>query len=201
MPPSPIGELARSLREIANHEIEAGIKFTIIETGSKTIERQIQLSNPTATTGCDRHDCLPCQTGRGTSGICSKSNIVYVMECQLWPDDSKCVYLGKSSKNLYSRTKEHPSNYSNRKPTSFILKHQRKNHNGQPGNFNAKVIDSYNDCLSNIELKKRMASATTLEGPGWPDERMNVYTPDVKFTLELERCLCANFGVIFCRNC
>ena len=148
MPPSPIGELARSLREIANHEIEAGVKFKIIETGGKTIESQVQLSNPTATTGCDRHDCLPCQTGRGTGGNCSKSNIVYAMECQLCPDDSKCVYLGESSRNLYSRTKEHLSNYSNRKPKSFILKHQQKKHNGQPGNFNAKVIASYNDCLS-----------------------------------------------------
>ena len=148
VPPSPNGELARSLREIANHESEAGVKFKIIETGGKTIASQVQLSNPTATPGCDRHDCLPCQTGRGMGGNCSKSNIVYAMECQLCPDDSKCVYLGESARNLYSRTKEHLSNYSNRKPKSFILKHQQKKHNGQPGNFNAKVIDSYSDCLS-----------------------------------------------------
>ena len=148
VPPTPNGELARQLREIADRETEAGVRFKVIETGGCTIQSQVQLSNPTATAGCDRDDCMPCKTGRGEGGNCSKSGISYEIECQQCPDGNKSLYIGESSRNLYTRAKEHLKNYENQTQKSFMWKHQRKNHNGQPGGYTAKVTGSYRDCLS-----------------------------------------------------
>ena len=54
VPPTPNGELAKSLREITERETELGVKFLIVETGG----------------GCDDLDCLPCKSGKGDGGNC-----------------------------------------------------------------------------------------------------------------------------------
>ena len=65
VPPTPDGELAKMLRQIAENEAEAGINFRIVETGGCSVKSKVQKSNPTATTGCTDVDCLPCKTGDG----------------------------------------------------------------------------------------------------------------------------------------
>ena len=148
VPPSPNGELACILRQIADNETEAGVKFKIVETGGLSMKSQVQVSNPTATPGCEDQDCLPCRTGRGDGGNCRKTNIEYAIQCEMCPPDSKAVYLGESSRNLYTRSKEHEENYRLGTRKSFMRKHQRKKHNGQPGSYTAKVTGSYRDCLT-----------------------------------------------------
>ena len=148
VPPTPNGELAKKLREIAEKEVDAGVKFKIVETGGSSIKSQLQKPNPTASPGCEEPDCLPCKNGRGTGGNCRQSNVEYEFECQLCPENSRGVYLGETSRNLYSRAKEHLSNYRTGGEKSFIRKHQLKKHNGEEGVFKAKVTASYRDCLS-----------------------------------------------------
>ena len=65
IPATPRGELARQLRDIAEKEAEAGLKFKVVEYGGRTVNGEVQKSNPTATPGCDRNDCLACQQGEG----------------------------------------------------------------------------------------------------------------------------------------
>ena len=48
VPPTPNGELAKKLREIAEKEVDAGVKFKIVETGGSSIKSQLQKPNPTA---------------------------------------------------------------------------------------------------------------------------------------------------------
>ena len=148
VPPTPKGELAAQLRQIAEQETEAGVKFRIVETGGRTVKSIVQSSNPTATKGCEEQDCLACQAGRGEGGNCRQSNICYEIECRLCPEDKKSLYIGESSQNLYARTKEHVSNYRKQTQTSFMHKHQIKKHDGLPGRYSAKVTGSYKDCLS-----------------------------------------------------
>ena len=148
VPPTPNSELARMLQKVADNETEAGVKFKIVETGGRTMKSEVQVSNPTATSGCDDGDCLACQYGRGKGGNCRQSNIEYEVECQLCPDDRKCLYIGESSRNIYTRVKEHQSSYRNRNGKSFMKKHQEKHHQGLPGSYKAKVTGSFRDCLT-----------------------------------------------------
>ena len=79
-----------------------------------------------------------------------KTNIQYQLECKMCPDEDKCVYIGESSRNLYTRAKEHMDKYRSRKRRrdSFIKKHQEEKHQDRPANFAAKTTGVFRDCLS-----------------------------------------------------
>ena len=154
MPATPNGELAKSLKVIAENEAEEGIKFRIVEYGGRTVNSQVQKSNPTATPGCDSSDCLACKDGRGKGGPCLKSNVEYELRCNQCPSTDQpadqCVYIGESSRNLYSRGKEHIEKYRSKKRStdSFINKHQVEKHHGMQADFTAKVTGQFRDCLT-----------------------------------------------------
>ena len=148
VPPTPNGELAKAIREITDREAEAGVLFKIIETGGVKVLSKVQKSNPTATAGCNDANCLPCQTGRGDGGSCRACGINYQIECQMCPADNRSLYLGETSRNLFTRSKEHNDRYRTRNNNSFMLKHQRKEHQGVAGNFTAKVTGRSRDCLT-----------------------------------------------------
>ena len=79
-----------------------------------------------------------------------KSNVTYEMECRLCPEGDKCVYVGETSRNLFTRANEHMEKYrsTKRNPDSFIKKHQLDCHHDLPADFKAMVTGSYKDCLS-----------------------------------------------------
>ena len=148
VPPTPSGELARALREIADNEAEAGIHFKIVETGGATVQSMLQKANPTETSGCENLQCVSCQSERGRGGNCRGCGINYQLECQLCPEGSKSVYIGESSRNLFTRGAEHLANYRNRNKNSFIMKHQNNVHQGREAQYTAKVTARTRDCLS-----------------------------------------------------
>jgi hypothetical protein len=147
VPPTPDGELAKMLREIAENEAEAGINFRIVETGGCSIKSKVQKSNPTATTGCTDVDCLPCETGSGDGGNCRSCGTNYQIECALCPA-GQSLYHGETSRNLYTRSKEHLERYKSKNKDSFMLKHQENYHQGVQGSYSAKVTASGSDCLT-----------------------------------------------------
>ena len=108
----------------------------------------LQKSSPLKNIGCDSHDCLPCKDGRGAGGDCEGGWVNYELECQLCPDDSKSVYIGESSRNLCTRSKEHLSRYRGGNNNSFIKKHQESKHRGQEPVYRARVTAKTRDCLS-----------------------------------------------------
>ena len=114
VPPTPNGELARQLKEIAETEAEDGVQFRIVETGGRSIKSVVQISNPTATAGCVDTGCLACKTGRGVGGNCQKSSINYQIDCQLCPADERSTYIGETARNLLTRGKEHTDRYWDR---------------------------------------------------------------------------------------
>ena len=124
VPPTPNSELAKSLRKIADTEAEAGVHFNVIETGGLSMRRVLQRSNPLETSGCDSTDCLPCQYGRGEGGSCRGCGVNYELECQLCPVGERSKYVGETSRNLYTRSKEHLARYQAGASTSFMHKHQ-----------------------------------------------------------------------------
>ena len=73
---------------------------------------------------------------------------MYEFSCQQCPADSQAVYIGETARNLYSRGREHNSNYRGKQQESFMKKHQVDAHNGMEADFSAKDLSSYNNCLS-----------------------------------------------------
>jgi hypothetical protein len=145
IPQTPNSALATSLMRIADSVAEAGVKFKIVETGGLSMKSVLQRLNPLETAGCDRPDCLPCEPGRGEGGNCESCGVNYEIECQLCPDGEKSVYIGESSRNLFTRSLEHVSRYRGGKITSFMVKHQSTEHQGDEASYRAKVT---RDCLT-----------------------------------------------------
>ena len=135
------------MREIADREAELGVKFRIVETGGIPVQRKVQKSNPMATVGCNESDCLPCDTGRGDGGNCRSCGANYTIECGMCPA-GQSLYHGETSRNMYSRAKEHVNRYNSRNKNSVMHKHQEKYHQGAEGIFTAKVTANSNDCLT-----------------------------------------------------
>ena len=134
--------MAREIRKIADEEAKHGIHFNVLEIGGKTLKSEIQRSNPTATPGCSKKDCLGCEEKRGKGGKCHKNNINYQISCQMCGK----VYIGETSKNLYTRTNQHIQN--RRDGEAFMNKHYEEEHKGERKRFEAKVTHTNRDCLT-----------------------------------------------------
>ena len=141
VPATPGGKLAKMLKEVAESENDAGIKFKVVEKGGPSVEKLLQKPNPTSSDECGKDDCRMCVEG---GKLCHKPNIAYKYECNL----DGAQYIGESSRNFYSRDKEHNENYKKQKPDSFLNNHQIEKHNGEEADFNFKVLKSFKDPLS-----------------------------------------------------
>ena len=123
-----------------------------MEKGGRSVQRETQKSNLTATPGCSSDDCPACQEGRGDGGNCRKSNVQYEMECMECPETSPTVYVGETARNVYTRGLEHLSVYRQRqrggKKESFMHQHQEDRHQGEEARFRTKVTGAYRDCLT-----------------------------------------------------
>ena len=69
----------------------------------------------------------------------------YELECKLCPDNSKSVYIGESSRSLFTRSREHLNNY---RQGINIKKHQDSKHPRQEPVYTARVTARTRDCLS-----------------------------------------------------
>ena len=143
LPATPDGRLVKMMRETLEKEKDKGDTFSLVEVGGNTIKSLIQKSNPTATPGCPKDDCMCCRVERGKGGPCHQNNVNYVVECGLCTDE-KTVYIGETSRNLYTRMNEHKST----KDEGFISKHMREFHDGQEESFVPRVASTNKDCLS-----------------------------------------------------
>jgi hypothetical protein len=146
-PQLPIAELANTLKGIAEKEAEKGVLFKIVETGGRSVQSVLERPNPMANIGCTDADCLPCKTGQGDGGNCRACGVTYEIECQLCPPEQRSKYLGETSRNLYTRAKEHESSYHGGGLKSFMKKHQQEHQAMQP-EYNAKVTGRVRDCLT-----------------------------------------------------
>ena len=143
VPSTPDSELAKMLREVAEKESEAGIRFKVVEKGGMTIEKMLQNSNPTASGKCGKSNCImDNQPGGGKQ--CHKSNVMYEWKCE----QCESSYIGETSRNFYSRSLEHIEKSNTNSDDSFISNHQKECHDGGQPQFNVKVIKTFQDPLS-----------------------------------------------------
>ena len=146
VPSSPGGELARRMKKVAADEKKGDINFKIVEMGGKTLKRELQKSNPTATPGCQKEDCLACKGEKGEGGQCRRNNVNYEIECHICKDTKPTVYIGETARNLYTRGGEHIQ--KSREEDSFMSKHMREEHLGVGSDFRARVTHTNKDCLT-----------------------------------------------------
>ena len=146
VPTTPGSELMKAMRLVAEKEAKEGIRFNIIEMGGRTLKREFQKSNPTAPPGCTKEDCLCCNEERGKGGQCHRSNVNYRIECKLCPEENRAVYIGETSRNLYTRLAEHFDGSNN--DGSFMKKHMEEYHEGEEVNFEGRVTHSNKHCLT-----------------------------------------------------
>ena len=148
VPTTPGGELAKVMQKEADKMAEEGIHFNIVEVGGRTLKSELQKSNPTETAGCNKIDCLACKDGPGKGGKCLRCNVNYEIECRLCCNKEKKdkeVYVGETSRNVYTRALEHIKNTD---ADSFMNKHMREHHPGEEKDFKAKVIRTNKDSLT-----------------------------------------------------
>ena len=110
VPATPGGELAKAMQIVADENAEEGIHFNIVEVGGKTIKSELQSSNPTETSGCNKENCIGCKCEKGKGGKCHKNNVNYEIECNLCVGENKAIYIGETARNMYTRTIEHINN-------------------------------------------------------------------------------------------
>lgn len=146
VPSSPGGELAKRMRQVMKDEKKGNINFNIVEMGGRTLKRELQRSNPTATPGCSKQDCLGCRSKRGEGGQCHQNNVNYEITCKLCGEADPTVYIGETSRNMYTRGGEHMR--MRKDEDSFMSRHMREKHEGEEDNFVAKVTHSNKDCLT-----------------------------------------------------
>ena len=173
VPTTPGGVLMKMMRKVAEEEARDGIKFKILEVGGRTLKSELQRSNPTATPGCDKSDCLPCSGGRGKGGKCHKNNVNYIIECHLCPEGKRFVYWGETSRNLYTRCKEHLGDFGREGgdgDSHFMRTHMEEYHPGMESKFVAKVTNVNRDSMTrqiregvNIRRSKRPVMNTKSE--------------------------------------
>ena len=145
VPATPGGELTKLMKKVADKEAGEGIHFNIVEMSGRRMKNELQKSNPTASPGCEKSDCMGCKEGKGKGGKCHKTNINYEIECQLCPEGNRAAYIGETSRNLYTRTLEHLNNKDNE---GFMNKHMAECHPGIESHFKAKVTHYNSDCLT-----------------------------------------------------
>ena len=74
--------------------------------------------------------------------------MTYEIECGLCQGADRSIYVGETSRNLFTRGLEHWKKYEGGKTDSFLLKHQLENHDGCAAVCTAKVTKKFKDCLS-----------------------------------------------------
>ena len=142
VPPTPNSQLLKEMRKVAEEEGIEGMRFNIIESGGTTLKNELQKSNPTATKGCDKEDCLCCAEEKGKGGQCHRVNVNYEVICELCPKEKQVKYIGETSKNLYTRMEGHQGR------DGFMRKHMEEMHPGQEMKYVPRVTHVNKDCLT-----------------------------------------------------
>lgn len=139
VPATPNSELRKMLEEDVQ---SSGIKIKIVETAGTNMKRMLQRSDPFKSRNCLKEECIVCQSGG--KGRCRASNVTYRIECQ----ECHGVYVGETSRNTFTRGKEHLKDMESRSDKSVLWRHARDSHQGTVPVYRCDVTEHFrNDAL------------------------------------------------------
>jgi len=116
---------------------ESGVKIKIVEKAGTSRKKMVRRSDPFKRKRCDQGDCIVCQTeGKGP---CRATNVTYEIKC------NKCnqKYMGETSRNMYSRGKEHLREMDLHNEKSVLWKHAQEKHQEVIPNFTCNITEIF----------------------------------------------------------
>ena len=158
VPPTPGSILANKLKKMEEDTApRRSWRFRVIETGGRTIKSQLQTPNPASPSHCGAEDCLPCITDK--FGICGVNNVTYQISCTKCGtelgvhgeimDTKVHHYIGETSRNLRTRSREHLRLLRNKDPKSALWKHNSIHHEASNEyNFTMTILQRHKDPLT-----------------------------------------------------
>jgi hypothetical protein len=137
VPCTPGGILKSKVEQVVK---SSGEPIKVVEKGGKAVKAMLQRSNPGKSSDCCDVACLVCgQTEGGESeflkGSCRSDGVNYTGTCLICQKAGvRKIYHGESSRNLFTRSREHHRDYnkkdSNNKHSSAWMKHSVSDHGG-----------------------------------------------------------------------
>ena len=105
VPATPSSELQRKYQQEIKRQ---GFAIKVVEKSGVTIKELLQRSDPCKPPGCDRGNCMVCQTeGKGK---CNRQGVTYEISCNTCGDR----YIGETARSAYTRGVEHKEALENR---------------------------------------------------------------------------------------
>ena len=142
---TPKSELQRRYTE----EIKAsGLKIKVIEHTCISLKRLLQRSTPFKSKICEKADCLVCINGG--KGPCDVHGVTYSVTCMecVNTNGQEQIYIGETSRNAYTRGKEHLASLARKEESSVLWKHSKDKHNGRIPRFCMSVMGQFkNDAM------------------------------------------------------
>eukprot|EP00794_Sanderia_malayensis_P001936 gene1936-2201_t len=108
-------------RKYQNEIDRCGVRIRVVEKAGRSLKSQLQRSVPFKEASCNRETCLICKTGG--RGSCSKDGINYEIACVGCEQQGRDMkYHGESSKNGFTRGKQHLEELDRRSESSIAVK-------------------------------------------------------------------------------
>ena len=167
---TPFGILAKNMQECEDRlGMRTGRRVKVVEMAGSQLSQVLPNTNPWGGQGCSRQDCHTCNQGgeEDKKEDCFRRNILYESICGTCEDrkgihekekikrkkggklEGRNIYVGKTSRSLYERSKEHIRDGRSKAEDSHIAKHWEETHKGEEmPHFRFKIVRNFQDCLS-----------------------------------------------------
>ena len=124
-----------------------GIRVQVCQRAGKSVRTDAK-SEPLRITGCEREQCLPCQTGGERKGDCEKNSVTYEITCETCLLAGRSTtYEGETGRNAFTRGLEHQQGLRQKSEQSALWKHCVLEHSSQEAEFSMKIIQSHTSSL------------------------------------------------------
>ena len=111
---TPQGELAKQVREAVKEAGgPRGCSVKVVEQPGQKIHLGLSRNNPFKRKHCDRPLCPLAASGDDCKEACYKEGVVYQASCNICTSEDKTnsVYIGETSRTLYTRIGQHVKDY------------------------------------------------------------------------------------------
>ena len=144
VPTTPGGKVKRSYEDNIR---KSEIRVKVVERTGRTLNSQLQTSNPFKETSCGQEECLLCTTfGQGNSNT---KGVTYRLDCASEEQCKKGLYKGETGGNTYTRGQEHTARLAARDlNNSPLWRHCVEQHEGEEQTFLMSVTGTFrNDAM------------------------------------------------------
>ena len=181
VPATPGSTLAKTLRdhEAANNQGRSS-RIKVVEKSGMSVKQLLSKSYPWKTEKCSDPCCFPCSTNQKMQFSCRIPGASYRIVCTVCESsESSAVYYGETGQNLYSRGKQHLSEFRQKLPSNNIIIHNGKYHSDILSGFNFRMEGEalFTSTLNrqideSLRIKYSEAEVVMNSGSEWRQDRI-----------------------------